>query len=86
VDTGVRGRVNVESMGGILIIQDHPEVQAEPSYVDMFSERSRAQAHHAASITEARRRAGDGSDRVPKSAFPVTRADVLCVSDAWHIP
>jgi hypothetical protein len=42
VDTGVRGRVNVESMGGILIIQDHPEVQAEPSYVDMFSEQSRA--------------------------------------------
>jgi hypothetical protein len=42
VDKGVRGTVNVESMGGTLIIQHFREVRAEPSYVEMFSERSRA--------------------------------------------
>jgi hypothetical protein len=51
VDNGVRGTVNVESMGGTLIIQHYREVQAEPSYVEMFSERSRAYLFHLVPVT-----------------------------------
>jgi hypothetical protein len=43
---GVRGMVNVESMGGALIIQHYRQVHAEPTRVEMFSERSRAYVLH----------------------------------------
>jgi hypothetical protein len=51
VDNGVRGTVNVESMGGTLIIQHYREVQAEPSYVELFSERSQAYLFHLVPVT-----------------------------------
>lgn len=43
---GVRGMVNVESMGGTLIIQHYETVHADPTRVEMLSERSRAHVSH----------------------------------------
>jgi hypothetical protein len=43
---GVRGMVNVESMGGTLIIQHYKAVHAERTRVEMLSERSRAYVFH----------------------------------------
>ncbi|MCW2650749.1 MAG: hypothetical protein QOE41_4587 [Mycobacterium sp.] len=43
---GVRGMVNVESMGGTLIIQHYKAIHAEPTRVEMVSERSRAYIFH----------------------------------------
>jgi hypothetical protein len=46
VEDGVRGMVNVEAMGGHLIIQHYREVSATPSHVEMLSERSRVYLFH----------------------------------------
>jgi hypothetical protein len=46
VADGVRGMVNVEVMGGVLLIQHYREVQATKSHVEMYSERSRAYLMH----------------------------------------
>jgi hypothetical protein len=46
VQDGVRGMVNVEAMGGHLIVQHYQEVTATPSYVEMVSERSRVYLFH----------------------------------------
>jgi hypothetical protein len=46
VQDGVRGMVNVEAMGGHLIIQHYREVSATPSRVEMVSERSRVYLLH----------------------------------------
>jgi hypothetical protein len=43
---GVRGMVNVESMGGTLIIQHYKAIHAEPTRVQMLSEGSRAYTFH----------------------------------------
>jgi hypothetical protein len=43
---GVRGMVNVEAMGGHLIIQHYRQVSATPSEVEMVSERSRVYLFH----------------------------------------
>jgi hypothetical protein len=43
---GVRGMVNVESMGGTLIIQHYKAIHAEPTRVQMLSEGSRAYIFH----------------------------------------
>jgi hypothetical protein len=43
---GVRGMVNVESMGGTLIIQHYKAIHTEPTRVEMLSERSRAYLFH----------------------------------------
>ncbi len=43
---GVRGMVNVESMGGVLLIQHYREVQATKSHLEIYSERSRAYLMH----------------------------------------
>jgi hypothetical protein len=43
---GVRGMVNVESMGGTLIIQHYKAIHAEPTRVQMLSERSPAYIFH----------------------------------------
>jgi hypothetical protein len=43
---GVRGMVNVEVMGGALVIQHYREVQATKSRVEMYSARSRAYLMH----------------------------------------
>jgi hypothetical protein len=46
VQDGVRGTVNVEAIGGHLIIQHYYEVSAAPSRVEMLSERSRVYLFH----------------------------------------
>jgi len=46
VQDGVRGMVNVEAMGGHLIVQHYREVTATPSHVEMVSERSRVYLFH----------------------------------------
>ncbi len=46
VQDGVRGMVNVEAMGGHLIIQHYREVSATPAHVEMVSERSRVYLFH----------------------------------------
>jgi len=45
-ENGVRGSVNVESMGGTLMIQHYQAVSAEPNRVEMLSRRSRAYVVH----------------------------------------
>ena len=46
IEDGVRGMVNVESIGGHLIVQHYREVSAAPSHVEMVSERSRVYLFH----------------------------------------
>ena len=46
VDNGVRGTLNVESVGGALLIQHYHEVSAGPRRMDMLSKRSRAYIFH----------------------------------------
>jgi hypothetical protein len=46
VQDGVRGMVNVEAMGGHLIVQHYHEVSATPTHVEMLSERSRVYLFH----------------------------------------
>jgi len=46
VQDGVRGMVNVEAIGGHLIVQHYQEVSAKPSYVEMLSRRSRVYLFH----------------------------------------
>jgi hypothetical protein len=43
---GERGMVNVEVMGGALVIQHYREVQATKSHVEMYSARSQAYLMH----------------------------------------
>jgi len=45
-ENGVRSTVNVESMGGTLMVQHYHAVSAEPTRVEMLSERSRAYVMH----------------------------------------
>jgi hypothetical protein len=45
-EDGVRGSVNVESMGGTLMVQHYHEVSAEPTRVEMLSKRTRAYVMH----------------------------------------
>lgn len=51
VQDGVRGMVNVEAMGGHLIIQHYQEVSATPARVEMVSERSRVYLFHVVPAT-----------------------------------
>jgi hypothetical protein len=46
VENSVRGSVNVESVGGHLLIQHYLEAHAEPGHVEMLSTRSRAYLFH----------------------------------------
>ncbi|GGP02582.1 hypothetical protein LDL08_13260 [Nonomuraea glycinis] len=46
VQNGVRGTVNVEAIGGHLIVQHYQEVSAKPSRVEMLSKRSRVYLFH----------------------------------------
>ena len=46
VQDGVRGTVNVEAIGGHLIVQHYQEVSAKPSRVEMLSKRSRVYLFH----------------------------------------
>jgi hypothetical protein len=46
VEDGVRGALNVESVGGTLLIQHFHEVSAAPTRVQMLSKRSRAYIFH----------------------------------------
>jgi hypothetical protein len=46
VQDGVRGMVNVEAIGGHLIVQHYREVSATPDRVEMLSERSRVYLFH----------------------------------------
>ncbi|EXG82099.1 hypothetical protein [Cryptosporangium arvum] len=46
VQDGVRGTVNVEAIGGHLIIQHYREVTASPTHVEMHSRRSRVYLFH----------------------------------------
>ncbi|MGE0220874.1 hypothetical protein [Mycolicibacterium sp.] len=46
VQDGRRGTVNVETVGGTLLIQHYLEQQAGPTHVDMLSERSRGYLFH----------------------------------------
>jgi hypothetical protein len=41
-EDGVRGTINVESIGGTLMVQHYHEVSAEPTRVEMLSKRTRA--------------------------------------------
>ncbi|BBX64285.1 hypothetical protein MSAS_34590 [Mycobacterium saskatchewanense] len=42
VENGVRGMINVESVGGTLMLQHYHEASAGPTRMEMFSPRSRA--------------------------------------------
>ncbi|MBE8518433.1 hypothetical protein ILP97_13115 [Amycolatopsis sp. H6(2020)] len=46
VQDGVRGMVNVEAMGGHLIVQHYRELTATANHVEMLSERSRVYLFH----------------------------------------
>jgi hypothetical protein len=46
VQDGVRGMVNVEAIGGHLIVQHYHQVTATPTHVEMLSERSRVYLFH----------------------------------------
>ncbi|MET0134295.1 MAG: hypothetical protein ABW215_11955 [Kibdelosporangium sp.] len=46
VQGGLRGSVNVEAIGGHLIVQHYQEVSAKPSRVEMLSKRSRVYLFH----------------------------------------
>lgn len=46
VEDGVRGTINVEAIGGHLIIQHYREVTATPTRVEMHSARSRVYLFH----------------------------------------
>jgi hypothetical protein len=46
VENGVRGTLNVESIGGTLLIQHYHEVSAGPRRVEMLSKRSRSYIFH----------------------------------------
>src|SRR5262245_56688622 len=46
VEDGVRGSINVESIGGTLMVQHYHEVSAEPTRVEMLSKRTRAYLFH----------------------------------------
>jgi hypothetical protein len=52
---GERGMVNVEVMGGALVIQHYREVQATKSHVEMYSARSRAYLMHVLPVSMAAR-------------------------------
>ena len=45
-EDGVRGTINVESIGGTLMVQHYHEVSAEPTRVEMLSKRTRAYVFH----------------------------------------
>jgi hypothetical protein len=45
-EEGVRGSINVESMGGTLMVQHYHEVSAGPARVEMLSKRSQAYVMH----------------------------------------
>ena len=45
-ENGVRGTINVESVGGMLMIQHYLEVSADASQVDLLSKSSRAYVFH----------------------------------------
>ena len=45
-ENGVRGTVNVESIGGTLMVQHYHAVSAEPTRVEMLSKRSRGYVMH----------------------------------------
>jgi hypothetical protein len=45
-ENGVRGTVNVESIGGTLMVQHYHAVGAEPTRLDMLSKRSRGYVMH----------------------------------------
>jgi hypothetical protein len=68
-DRGTRGTINVESMGGHLIIQHYREVRTEPSYVQLRSDNSRAYLFHLVPVAvqvrwtmQATARTADSSD------------------------
>ena len=46
VEDGVRGSVNVESVGGTLMVQHYHAVRTTPSHVEMFSTRTQAWIFH----------------------------------------
>ena len=46
VENGVRGTLNVENVGGTLLIQHYHEVSAGPRRIDMLSKRSHAYIFH----------------------------------------
>lgn len=46
VEDGVRGTLNVESVGGTLMIQHYHEVGAEPARVEMLSQHTQAYVFH----------------------------------------
>jgi len=50
VENGARGMINVESIGGVLIVQHYREVQIGKSFVELVSERSRAYVMHVAPV------------------------------------
>ena len=45
-ENGVRGTINVEAMGGTLMVQHYHEVSAAPARVEMLSERTQAWVFH----------------------------------------
>ena len=45
-ENGVRGMVNVEAVGGALMVQHYHEVNASPARVEMWSERTQAWLYH----------------------------------------
>ena len=45
-EDGVRGMVNVETVGGALMVQHYHEVSAAPGRVEMLSERTQAWLYH----------------------------------------
>ena len=51
VQDGVRGTVNVEAIGGHLIVQHYHEVSAKPSHVEMLSKNSRVYLFHVVPAT-----------------------------------
>ncbi len=50
-EEGVRGMINVEVMGHALLIQHYHDVIAGKSYVELYSERSRAYLFHIVPVT-----------------------------------
>ncbi|MFE1802347.1 hypothetical protein ACFW9L_40140 [Streptomyces sp. NPDC059517] len=68
VQDGTRGMVNVEVMGGHLIIQHYREVSVTPSRVEMVSERSRVYLFHFVPATVQVRWTMSVTDRTTESS------------------
>jgi hypothetical protein len=80
VDDRGRGMVNVESVGGHLIVQHYREVHSEPSSVEMYSDASRVYLFHIVPVSATVRW------RLALAATSPTASEFTCTVDVTLQP